>query len=144
MKERMLLELCRVDRAEDVLGQDLEAEEADARHEARVRRIEVQTEGRVVDDDQAWRRVDLAVAEVLVALDDGGWSGRRGGACVHGRLEREVDVFCRQRRAVAPLQAFAEIEGDRLAIGAGFPALGQARLEGPVVGDCQQLVQEQE
>src|SRR5262249_16110222 len=78
LEKRMLLELGRVDRAQDVLGQDLESEEADAGHEASIGRIKVQSEGRVVDDDQTGWRVDLAVTEVLVAGDDRGWSWRRG------------------------------------------------------------------
>ena len=111
-------------------GQDLEAEEADAGNEASVRRVEVEAEGGVVDDDQARRRVDLAVAEVLVAGDDRGWSRRRGGAGVHGRLEGELDVLGGQRRAVAPLHAFAQVEGDRLAVGAGLPAFAPGAAGG--------------
>ena len=105
---------------------------------------ELEAEGGVVDDDQAWRRGDFAVAEILVALDDGGWARRGARADIHGRLERELDVFGGQWRAVAPLEALAQEEGHRLAVGRGLPAFGQSRLERPVVGDGEQLVEEQE
>jgi hypothetical protein len=55
-----------------------------------------------------------------------------------------VDVLGGQWCAIAPLQAFAQIERDGLAIWSGLPAFGKAWLQRPVIGDRQQLVEEQE
>ena len=130
-RERDRLDGLGIGRLEEVLRHDRRLGVGQVAGVVRVRRLERQRDRVVVDDVDALGLAGARVDDGLRALDRLPRGAREADRRDQRAVDRELDVLGRERLAVMPVDALAQMERPGQAVRGDFPRLGDVRSRRP-------------